>query len=949
MSEQPADPAPSRLGLLALVPLALFGLALWAYVSGALPLTAHVDWIPSLGISFGVHVDALSMLLVLLITGIGALVFVYAAGYSAGDPGRARLFGFLFAFMVAMLGCVTTDDLFVLFLFWEITSVLSFLLVGFKFGKEENRQSAQQALMITAGGGLALLAGGILLSRVAGTSSIQQLIATAPSWVDEPEVSGALICIFAGAFTKSAQVPFHFWLPGAMAAPTPVSTYLHSATMVKLGVYLLARLHPAFGELTLWQLTLVIVGAASSVWPMVLVFRERDLKRILAWSTVSALGTLVLLIGLPGPGAATVTAAFLLAHALYKAPLFFAVGNVDHATGTRILDEIGGLGGRMRFTAAAAWMAGLSMAGVPLSFGYVAKDVIKIAKSDTDIFQWVTYASVFVSAASIAAAGVATVRVFWRRNTTRPAHAKEGPPTTWFPPLLLASLGMALGLFPGLVDPLLSDAAHAMGPAASLQGLRSDETASYVALGVTVVLGVSIFFAWDRIHRRQVRLPSPRALQASGWYAGMMKGIRRVASVATRSLSGGRLPVYVGTILAFALLAAGLLLARGGPTSAWPGFAFEADASSVVAAGALVFLVAASIGVCVVRDRFLMLLVSGLVGFSSALLFLALGAPDVAFTQLTVEVAFVVVLAALLLRVRRLSLGEPAPSPRGHRLLRAALALALGSTVAALVLYGSRFSPDPALTEFFATRSVPEAYGRNVVNVILVDYRAVDTLGEIIVVTLTFLASLPLLRLLRRQRRAPRPPGETGLSDRAVMLDVAVRGIYPVMLVAAAVVLLRGHNEPGGGFIGGMIAVAATAALAVARGANAALERMPFGPQRLAVGSALLSLASGLPALFLGEPYMTHLWTTVPLGFTEYKLSTVLAFDLGVFGAVWGALGGLAARMIGLDERTTGPAATERPLEPERAETDPATTDTAAIDTAAIDPVPTTRPAESRS
>jgi len=906
MSEQQVTTA-SRWGLLAVLPLAAFALAVRALVTGALPLETRLEWIPSLGVALGFRVDALSMLMVLLITGIGALVFVYAAGYLAGTPGRGRFFGLLVAFMLAMLGCVTTDDLVVLFVFWEATSVVSFLLVGFKHEYEASRKSAQQALMITGGGGLVLLAGVLLLASVAGTTSIQRLVATAPEWIDDPRVSGAVLCVVLGAFTKSAQFPFHFWLPGAMAAPTPASAYLHSATMVKLGVYLLARLHPAFGELVLWQLTLVGVGAFTSVWAMVLTVRERDLKRILAWSTVSSLGMLVLLIGLPGEGAATATAAFLLAHALYKAPLFFVAGNVDLATGTRLIDDLSGLGRRMPFTAAAGWMAGLSMAGIPLSFGYVAKDVIKIAKSDSAAFEWVTYASVFVSAASIAAAGIATARIFWHRSPLRPEHAKEGSAATWLPPLIAASFGIFLGLYPAPVEPLLTDAAAAMGRAQSLQQMRADGTASWAALGVTLALGLAIYLAWDFLHRQQGKLAGHEALRASGWYAGAMASIPWLASRVTRRLQAGRLTAYLGVMLAFVLGALALALGQL-PGARWPALTLELDFATVAAAGAVLLIVAASVAVCVVRDRFVMLLVSGVVGVCSALLFLAFGAPDVAFTQLAVEVAFVVVLAAILLRVRRLELNEPPPSSTRRRALRAALALGVGGSVGALVLLGDTFSPDPALTEFFATRSVPEAYGRNVVNVILVDFRAVDTLGEIIVVTLTYLASLPLLRLLRERQRDAAPPGATGLTDRALMLDVAMRGLYPLMLAAAAVILLRGHNEPGGGFIAGMVAVSATAALAVTRGSRFALSRIPFGPRRLAAGSALLSLASGLPALALGEPYMTHLWATIPLGFTDYKLSTVLAFDLGVLGAVWGALGGLAARAISLDERRAADA-----------------------------------------
>ena len=457
---------------LALLPAAIFAAALWALGRQAFGSVSW-PWVPALGVDLAFHIDGLALQMLLLIGGIGAMVFVYAAGYMAGDAKRVRLFGLLLAFIAAMVGCVTADNLFVLFLFWEATSVVSFLLVGFKHGAADSRQAAQQALIVTGGGGLVLLAGFILLAQIYGTASISSLVAAAPTAIDHPLLPAALICVFIGAFTKSAQFPFHFWLPGAMTAPTPVSAFLHSATMVKLGVYLLARLNPAFGDLALWKLTLVSVGAFTSLWAMVLAVRERDLKRILAWSTVSALGTLVMLIGLPGNGAAIATAAFLLAHALYKAPLFFVAGNVDHCTGTRNIDRLAGMARTMPWTAAAALIAALSMAGMPLSFGFVAKDLIGIAKIEGDAYAWVGWASIAVSAMSVAAAGVAAVRVFWHRGgETLPSAIHEASGPMIAAPLAIGAIGLLLGIVPGLIDPLVAASSGAMLHAADFKGLQ---------------------------------------------------------------------------------------------------------------------------------------------------------------------------------------------------------------------------------------------------------------------------------------------------------------------------------------------------------------------------------------------------------------------------------------------------------------------------------------------
>ncbi len=881
----------SRLIVLALLPLALFALSAWLLARGALPWEASWPWVPSLGIDFALRIDGLSLLFLLLISGVGALVFVYAAGYMAGDPRRVRLFILLSLFMLAMVGAVTTDSLLVLFVFWEATSVTSFLLVGYKHEHEDTRRSAQQALMVTAAGGLALLAGIILLSTMTGSWSIQEVIRQAPRLAADPRLPAALICIIVGAFTKSAQFPFHFWLPDAMAAPTPVSAYLHSATMVKLGVYLLARLEPAFGASSLWEVTLVSAGAFTAAWAMLLAMRERDLKRIFAWSTVSSLGLLFVLIGLPGPGSASATAAFLLAHALYKAPLFFVAGNVDHCTGTRSIDHLSGMARRMPWTAAAALLAGMSMAGMPLSFGFFAKDLVNIAKTEGAVFEWVSYATVFVSAASVAVGAVAAIRVFWHRGgATLPDEIHEASAAMIGPPLAIAGIGALFGLAPSLVEPLIAAAAVAMQPDLVPEAaLLVDESSALGTAVTALVLGALVFLAWDRIHRLLERARWADAFGMAAWYGRALKAVPAGAAWLTPRLQHGRLPAYVAVLIAFIVAAVAAAWGAGGAVR-WP--AWTPPGAAVSAAAAVV--VAAVVAASVVGDAFVMLLAGGLAGFGSAALFLFLGAPDLALTQFTVEVVFVVVAAAVILRVRRLDLPRAAEI---RQFPRASLALAAGALVAVALLTVGAGPLDQALPRYFGDRSVAEAFGRNVVNVVIVDFRALDTLGEIAVVAVTLVAALPLLALLREHG------GESGAERvvaRAVLLDVAVRWLYPAIMLASIWILLRGHNEPGGGFTGGMVAVAATAMLAVASGSERALGRLPMGAMGLAAAGVALSLASGLPALALGQPYLSHLWFTLPLAGT--KVSTVLAFDLGVYLAVWGALGGIAARAIGIDE-----------------------------------------------
>jgi len=732
----------------ALLPATGLGLVLWMVVTLEPPLHWERDWVPALGLKIAFAIDGLSALMLLMITGVGTAVFVYAGGYLAGHPEQRRLYVLLTLFMLAMIGAVTSDHLILVFLFWELTSLISFLLVGFNHQQKGSRKSAQQSLLVTGSGGLTLLAGFIVLAQAMGTWSMSEIVARVAEVEPTPELTTALVLILIGAFTKSAQVPFHFWLPNAMSAPTPVSAYLHSATMVKLGVYLLARLDPGFGEWALWEWSLKLAGSITAAWGMVLALRERDLKRILAWSTVATLGTLVTLVGLRGDGASVAVGALLLAHALYKAPLFFVAGNIDHGTGTRVIDRLGNLRHAMPWTAAAALLAGASMAGMPLSFGYVAKDVIVEVKSAEGVFAFARAANVVFGAIAVAVAGVAAIRVFWRRpGASETCEAHEGGPALVIPPLALASVGIALGMFPFIAHDLIADASLAMPPGTqtAMSGLALELGPALGSLAVTLAIGVTIFLFWDPLHRLfEDAAQRMGRIGMASQYERLLTSIPRLAAGATRALQNGRLPAYLAVVsggLALAMLAA-LVVGRGGLDL--PGW--ETPSPGVV--GACLLIALGAVFASLLRDRLTLLLATGLVGYGSAVLFLYSGAPDVAFTQVTVETVFVIVVASVLLKLRRLgratSIAEPALRPGAL-----AIALGLGAAVTALLLVASAGALDPALSQFFAERSLPEAHGRNVVNVILVDFRALDTLGEIAVVMLSLLAALPLLKALR--------------------------------------------------------------------------------------------------------------------------------------------------------------------------------------------------------
>jgi multicomponent Na+:H+ antiporter subunit A len=733
------DPLWTRLAWL--LPAVLFVAVALAPIE---PVRAGWPWVPSLGVQASFHFDALSRLFLLLITGIGTLVFFYAPGYLHGHPGLGRLVALLAAFMLAMMGAVTADDMILLFVFWEATSILSFLLVGFDNERRDSRASALQALLITAGGGLALLCGVLLIQTTAPGLKLSDLSAISPAVRSDPRFTAGVALVVVGCMTKSAQFPFHFWLPGAMAAPTPVSAYLHSATMVKLGVYLLARFDDAMGSSPWWSATLLSIGTLTAAWAAVQALRERDLKRILAWSTVSALGVMTLLIGLPGERSALGLSAFVLAHALYKAPLFFVAGNVDHGTGTRIIDRLRGLWRAMPLTAAAAVIAGLSMAGLPATFGFVAKEAITTAKEVTHPAWIVGIVVIFTSALGVAVAAVATVRIFFGRMAANlPIQAHEGGLRLVLPPLLPAVVGIVLGLRPALIEPLVFRGARAVAPTLdhATVALSTDWMLQIGTMTTVTGLGIAFYVLWDRIHRALETLRGLERIGPAALYERGLAGLKHAATALTLTMQDGRLGFYmslttIGALAACAWWLIDVTTTAAGATSA-TGSVGPILGCTIAIAGALLALAA--------RDTLQRLLGSGAVGIGSAALFLFRGAPDIAFTQLAVETVFVVVAAIALRRYR------PFPGPHTTIGPRLVLSTVLGVVVARLLLAILTRPLDPTLADYFLAQSYPQAHGRNVVNVIIVDFRGLDTLGEISVVMFAVLAAWPLM--LGRSRR----------------------------------------------------------------------------------------------------------------------------------------------------------------------------------------------------
>ena len=747
-----AAPTSRGHGLLGYGPTAL-ALALFIWFLGFLPVVSAgqaaswaVPWIPVLGIDLAFRIDGLSLTFALLISGIGTLVLLYANSYLTGDPQFDRFVLFLTSFMLAMLGLVLADDLIVLFVFWELTTITSYLLIGYGHDSEESRRNALQALFLTGAGALAFLAGAILLGEAAGTYRISEILAQGKAIQDHPHFTAILILVFLGALTKSAQVPFHFWLPNAMAAPTPVSAFLHSATMVKAGVYLLARLHPAMSGGDLWLYTLTILGVVTAVFASLLALRQTDLKQALAYTTLMALGTLVMLLGQDSGYAMTAFATFLIVHSLYKAALFLVVGNLDAATGTRETDAHGGLGRVLPMTALAAALAGMSMAGLPPFLGFIGKELTYAGMLQVASFPVIlSIMALLANGLILAVASVVAIRPFWSARQPKTPVKNAIPWTMAAGPVVLAVLGTIFGIMPGLlqntlVAPTVLSLTGDIAETKQLKLWAGVNLPLFLSLA-TFVLG-GLFYAWHATLRARLAMLDRLPNLDEAWDR-FMASIKTFAIALTSRIQTGRMTDYMA--VTFSTIAIGLVatvLLRGLPPLS-PSFA---DVTPIHLA-LIGLLLSGTFMATITRKRIAAIAALGVVGIGVALVFIFFSAPDVAITQLLVEVLVVVLVAIVMLQLPRLR-----DYPNRFRPGHAVIAAGVGGSVT-LVLLAILSTPlDRRLTTFFETASWPEAFGRNIVNVILVDFRALDTFGEVAVVVVAAIASIALLRQNRKGR-----------------------------------------------------------------------------------------------------------------------------------------------------------------------------------------------------
>lgn len=706
-------------------------------------------WIPGLGLDLSFRVDALSLVMLTLVGGIGVLVFVYASRYFHGDePGLGRFAAFLTAFAGAMTGLVSADDLIAVFVFWELTSVTSYGLIGFNDRSAKARASALQALLITGSGGLALLAGLLLVQIESGATSFSELAGTE---LTGSVATAAAVLVLLGAFTKSAQAPFHGWLPGAMAAPTPVSAYLHSATMVKAGVFLVARMSPVFHKIDTWVFLTVTVGVITMLWGGYRALRQHDLKLILAYGTISQLGMLIATFGVGKDKLYTAGVAMLLAHALFKAALFMVVGIIDHSTHTRDIREISGLGRRLPLLTAATVIAGLSMAGMIPFFGYVAKETILggLLKADFFLVDLAT-AGVVVGSGLTAAY---TLRFLWGAFADKPGVETElHRPDAVFsaPVLLLAIPTVVLGLVPAIADELVLPAASVLEESAGEVHLHlwpGFVLALYLS-ALALTIGGVLFAVRRPVEALQERLGRTR--DAAAIFQSILSGSLRGAARLIGVVQTGSLPLYLGIIIVTTFTIPAVAIAGD---AAWPDDLVAAE--SWLQGAVVIGTMAAAAAVTVAKRRFGAVLMLGAVGFGVAGLFVIQGAPDLALTQVLVET---VVVAIYVLVLRHLP-ERFSPTPfNSVRVLRIGISVLVGAAVMLIMVTAvSERSQVPVDAEI-AARAYSEGDGKNVVNVTLVDIRGFDTMGEIVVLAVAALGVAALVRTGRRRGAAEADP-----------------------------------------------------------------------------------------------------------------------------------------------------------------------------------------------
>jgi multicomponent K+:H+ antiporter subunit A len=903
-------------GMITLTALGLLLAAAPAVFANEVP-QGRADWLPQIGLTFSFFIDGLGLLFASMILAIGALVILYARFYLSRDDSLSRLYAYLLLFQGAMVGVALSDNIILLLIFWELTSLTSFLLIGFWQKNADARQGARMALVITGGGGLALVGGLLLLGQIAGSYELTEILERGDLVKASPLYLPALFLVLAGAFTKSAQFPFHFWLPHAMVAPTPVSAYLHSATMVKAGVFLLARLWPVLAGTDAWFMIVAPVGLATMVIAAWIAIFKDDLKGLLAFSTVSHLGFMTMLLGMGTPMAAVAAMFHVINHATFKAALFMSVGIIDHEAGTRDIRRLGGLLGLMPITATLSLLAAASMAGVPLFNGFLSKEMmLEQAAHFSEVgihllFPVMATLGALFSAAYSARFAVGTFLGQRRRDYPHSPH----DPTAgmWLPVVVLVVPIIVIGLVPEVAGPLVALSAGAVvgGPLPDYHlALWHGVTPALFMSIIALVGGVLLFLAYPRMNALRLAIPRPDARII---FEALVDRLVLTARYLLAHLQDGVLGRYlfVMTLAIGAFGAYGFLSMQHGPG------ARPLQPATVPAAVAWAVLAAATVAVALKHsDRLFALILTSVIGLIVALAFVQFSAPDLALTQIAVDVVTTIL---LLLALNLLPKTTP---PETRKLVcwrDAGLAALVGVGIAGLA-YAVMTRDVASISGYFIEQAKPGGGGTNVVNVILVDFRGFDTFAEIIVLGIAAVSIFALLDLAFKGAAARRLRAfrleEESKDAHPLLLVVATRVLLPLSLTAGVFFFLRGHNQPGGGFVAGLVVAIALIMQYIASGYVWASKRARVDAQALIGAGVGIAGLTGAAAWALGYPFLTSTfgYFTLPL-VGEFELASAMMFDLGVFLTVVGVMVLSLAQLSRVSQRVDPSADVGTPMD----------------------------------
>ncbi|WP_136443392.1 monovalent cation/H+ antiporter subunit A [Pacificoceanicola onchidii] len=854
--------------------------------------TTHFSWIPQLGLEASFFLDGLGLMFACMILGVGLLITLYARFYLSGDDPMGQFYTYLLLFQGAMLGITLSDNILLLLVFWELTSLSSFLLIGYWKHLPEGRQGARMALTVTGAGGLAMIGGMLILGDIVGSYNLTDILAAGDQIKASEWYLPALILILLGAFTKSAQFPFHFWLPHAMAAPTPVSAYLHSATMVKAGVFLMARMWPALAGTSEWFYIVATIGLITMVLGAVIALFKDDLKALLAFSTVSHLGLLTMLLGF-GTKAAAVAAVFhILNHLTFKAALFMSAGIVDHEAKTRDIKQLGGLRKLMPITATIATITALSMAGIPLFNGFVSKEMMLEEATHTVWWEnpWIVPALATLGAVFSVAYSLRFIFHTFDGpvRDDYPAKPHDPPFGMYASPAFLAIFVVILGLFPGIADGIVGMAASAVigetvHPHLALW--HGFKPALYMSI-VAIVVGIVLLLLHRPLDAAWLAAPRPEAKRL---FDDLIRGVVGLTRRVNDVLHNGALSRYLAIFCASTVAIGYLAYSGGGLLPATR----EMLPTPPLAIVAWALMVLATILVVVLhRTRFAALIAISVIGLVISIGFVYLSAPDLALTQISVET---VTIMLLLLALHFLPKETPVESSIGKRRLDGLIAIGSGLGIGALA-YAFMMRDFSSISGYHLANSYEGGGGTNVVNVILVDFRGYDTYGEIIVLGIAGLAIYALMETLLSGPAGARLRNSGYNNDRShdrhpLMMVIAARLMLPIAGVVGIYIFLRGHNEPGGGFVAGLVISIALLIQYMASGFAWTTRRQRMEYHGLIGFGVVIAGLTGLGAILAGTPFLTSWFTYIHLPpIEEFEFATAALFDLGVFLCVLGAV-----------------------------------------------------------